>query len=105
LLGFGDHPTLPTPTVEGTVGEVFESSNRLARLFGLFFDLGHQALNAILETAVFGQSEHVVHAVFLTPLHDALPSESAVGSENDLGLRPLLAEPFHDPLDLRERSL
>ena len=99
-FGFGYHPTLAGPALQGAVAKVGEDSDRLLKLVCEGFGLGQLRADGHFQAGIAGQTEQIVHLILLTPCHQRLSGKAGVGPQQDLDLRPHTAQAGDDALDL-----
>src|SRR6516225_9911210 len=108
MLSLRDYPPLPLPAAVlpflGLVGELGEHPRRLASLTPLPGRLPHLRPDDPPQPLVARQPEYVVDSVGFTPTHQLIPAEAGISPQNDLHLRPCLADLGHDALDLRQTA-
>ena len=94
VLGLGDHGAWLIPGV-GAVGEAGEEPLPLAGGLALGGGLIHEGLGQCQQAGILGQAHDVVHAVALAPAEHLPAAEARVAAEDDLHVRPHLAEALH----------
>ena len=101
-LGFGHHPTLSGPALQGAEAKVGEAPDRLLMLVREGFGLGQLGADGFFQAGIAGQTEQIVHLIVLTPGHQRLSGKAGVGPQQDLDLRSGTAQAGDDALDLFE---
>ncbi|AGA25936.1 hypothetical protein Sinac_1557 [Singulisphaera acidiphila DSM 18658] len=104
MLGLGHHPTFSAPGLLRLITQLGEDPGRLFRRLELLACLGQFRRDRRRQPGVLGQADQVIHAVVLTPAKDLLAAEPAVGADQDLHLRPRLADLRDDPLEGLHRA-
>jgi hypothetical protein len=100
-----DNPARAVPTVDRAIPEVAEHARRSPRAGTETLRLGKLIDQCCLQAAIARQAKHVVDAVCLTPSHQLVVGEAAVGAENDARARPFLADPSDNARDLFDRAI
>ena len=72
-----------------------EETHFLAQRLGTLGSHGSFDIHLFQQAGVLGDSHHVTHLVTVTPVQHAVTAEATVTAEDDLHLRPGLAEPLH----------
>src|SRR5690349_4036743 len=104
MLGLADDAPLAAPALAGPVGEVLEGAGRLARHLELLLHHMQFPPQDLRESLVLGETEDVIHMVFLAPSQQVLAAEAAVTAQNNSHIGPRLADPLHDPRDLLDAA-
>src|SRR5208282_4371932 len=90
-----DDATLTVPGVSRTI-QFSEQPLLLPALLELLFGLLHQRFGPLNQSAVAGQAHDKVHPLAVAPAEHFPAAKSAVAPEDDLHLRPSLAQAFDD---------
>ena len=80
---FPDDPALPTPALERAVAEILEPAGSFAGLEAFGHSVGELLPDGRDETVIAGKAEQIVDTVCLTPRHQILAAEAAVGAQQD----------------------
>ena len=92
MLGLGDDASQSAPGAGG-IQKLPEEAMRFAVELVLLPHLIEIELKVALQYFVACQTEQIMHVVAFAPIHDAMPAEAAVASENDADIRPRLPQP------------
>ena len=104
-LGLPDDTTLGRPALARPILKVGEHPRRLAGPLRLAHGGFHLRRDLHDQPLVAGHPDHKLHAVFLAPAHQIVPAEAAIGTDDDRGSGPMLADVAYDARNLLHRTV